>query len=382
MKKIWLILLICIVIVTGNLNSFGNNKYEKLDADILNLYVQLMEDVYRDYLKDSGKNEFRVEWLDIPHSTYIKGQYLDRLKIGYNTAVKVFNNKMKRNKLLVRFIDTGSYDDSKKALKEKQKRRLDGVVHVPIKKKMPPDASIYCSARPLSLREGCRAIWLKCWLLNDNKGHELSLELKGAILLPGKKSENPSISALYRCPDCIDVRKIKDGSVVHSNGKIWFDVKLPKLNGFLIVYQVDSKGKIFNLFPGTADALKDGRYKIMHDLYYRPPTNILKVAAINSEKLIKDDIIRIGSFQFDDTVGEEQYFFYYSKKRNLEIERFLMEATPLGKPHSETRGSISGATPETLIEKIDKKEEEEKNREMIKINKIVSFRLLHKHEEK
>lgn len=188
-----------------------------------------------------------------------------------------------------------------------------------------------------------------------------------------KKKEDIKISASYRCPDCREVIGISSGSVVHSGGVYWFDIELPEMHGYLIVYQIDSKGKIFNLFPGTKEALNKGHYKVPYNLFYDCSTNHLEIAAKNSEGLIEKNIIRIGSYKFDKTVGDEQFFFYYSNERSPKLKNFLSGAIPVGKDISPFKGTVPEEEPESLKLRIN---------HPLKIAKTITFRLIHKNQER
>jgi len=363
-----------------NKDHIVNEEHNTLDERVKTKFLDLIKSVYESFLKDIDRKEFRIEWLNIPSTNRIKGDYLDKIKKGFIHAINDFMI-YKGAKLGTRLIYCGDLNINEEEMKEKQKRKSKGFVRVPIRVENPLDAQISCTAYPLSLRKDCEEIILRCWIPLENKGYEDVLEVGENIYnTPGTsnesgKKEEIKISFLYKCPNCKKKYYwIGSGSIVHTGGLYWFDIKLPQMHGYLIVYQVDSKGKVFNLFPGTKGALLNGHYKVPYHLFYDCSTNILEVAAKSSKDLLEQNKIRIGSYKFDETIGEEQFFFYYSNERSTELERYLGNKISVGKDY---KGTVPGEEPKSP--KLGKlKLEKSKINKPLKIDKIVTCRLVHK----
>jgi hypothetical protein len=118
--------------------------------------------------------------------------------------------------------------------------------------------------------------------------------------------------------------------VLYSGDRIWFDITLPELGGYLLVYAKDSHGRVFNLFPGTKKAIKEGKYKFPYHLE-NYSTEVLKVAREQSENL-PGNKLRIGGYILDEKTGSENIYFYYSNQRDRKLEKYLKEhAEEVGK---------------------------------------------------
>jgi len=127
-----------------------------------------------------------------------------------------------------------------------------------------------------------------------------------------------------------DSFQVSPNHVFYSGDRIWFDIILPELGGYLLVYAQDSHGKVFNLFPGTEKAAMAGKYKIPFHLK-NYSTEVLKVVMEQSQGLPKNKV-RIGGYTLDEKAGNENIFFYYSHQRNKDIEKYLEEyAVDVGK---------------------------------------------------
>jgi hypothetical protein len=118
--------------------------------------------------------------------------------------------------------------------------------------------------------------------------------------------------------------------VLYTGDRIWFEITLPELGGYLLVYAKDSHGKVFNLFPGTRKAIKEGKYKFPYHLE-NYSTEVLKLAREKSQDL-PGNKLRIGGYILDENTGSENIYFYYSNQRDTRLEKYLEEyAVDVGK---------------------------------------------------
>jgi hypothetical protein len=118
--------------------------------------------------------------------------------------------------------------------------------------------------------------------------------------------------------------------VLYTGDRIWFDITLPELGGYLLVYAKDSHGKVFNLFPGTKKAIREGKYRFPYHLE-NYSTEVLKVAREQSVDL-PGNKLRIGGYTLDENTGSENIYFYYSNQRDKTLENYLEKyASEVGK---------------------------------------------------
>jgi hypothetical protein len=118
--------------------------------------------------------------------------------------------------------------------------------------------------------------------------------------------------------------------VLYTGDRIWFDITLPELGGYLLVYAKDSHGKVFNLFPGTQKAIREGKYRFPYHLE-NYSTEVLKVAREQSVDL-PGNKLRIGGYTLDENTGSENVYFYYSNQRDKRLENYLEKyAAEVGK---------------------------------------------------
>jgi len=148
---------------------------------------------------------------------------------------------------------------------------------------------------------------------------------------PGNVEVNPlKVSIICKRQGEADSFEISPNDVFYSGDRIWLDITLPQLGGYLLVYARNSHGKVFNLFPGTKKAIKEGKYKFPYHLE-NYTTEVLKVAREQSENLPKNKL-RIGGYTLDENTGSENIFFYYANERNKKLEKYLEEhAEEVGK---------------------------------------------------
>lgn len=149
----------------------------------------------------------------------------------------------------------------------------------------------------------------------------------------------------YRSPGSTRQEKIIPGQPVESDGEIWFEIKLPELGGYLIAFLKDSSGKLFNLFPGTKQAVMNGYYRVPYHLN-NPHTEIQKVTANNTIDMnLPLDRILIGGYTFDETKGQEIFHFYYLDKRENRLEEIIKDALEIGKDITHMKGILDKVTP-------------------------------------
>jgi hypothetical protein len=118
--------------------------------------------------------------------------------------------------------------------------------------------------------------------------------------------------------------------VLYTGDRIWFEITLPELGGYLLVCAKDSHGKVSNLFPGTKKAIKEGKYKFPYHLE-NYSTEVLKLAREESEDLPVNKL-RIGGYTLDENTGSENIYFYYSNQRDKRLENYLKKyAVEVGK---------------------------------------------------
>lgn len=183
-------------------------------------------------------------------------------------------------------------------------------------------------------------------------GHTANFELQTDDLFEKYKSiifaETNKIEPLetpvtwYRPDENARWVSISPGTAVKSGGQISFEIQLPSLAGYLLIYLQDSKGNYYNLFPGTRKALENQRYKVPDDLFY-PPTKVLKETAMGTKsefKRLDTGKIQTAVYTFDDSPGAETFYFYYMGQPNSRLESFLKGARETGNnlPEVKTKG--------------------------------------------
>lgn len=167
------------------------------------------------------------------------------------------------------------------------------------------------------------------------------------------------IITYYQPPgDNSKINKLSPGGRVHSGGIIWFEITLPEPGGYLLAYSEDSTGKTFNLFPGTRNAVINGDYRVPYNLD-NPYTEIQKTTAQNAiaAKLPLNKVM-IGGYTFDDTPGDEIFYFYYTNERNSDLERIMINSRNTLKDIPQMKGVLNKATefdPNQLDVKMNRK---------------------------
>jgi hypothetical protein len=148
---------------------------------------------------------------------------------------------------------------------------------------------------------------------------------------PGNTPVNPlPVSIICKRRGETDGLEISPNTVFYTGDRIWFDITLPQLGGYFLVYAQDSRGNVFNLFPGTTQAVKEGKFKFPYHLE-NYTTEVLKTAREQSQDLPKNKI-RIGGYTLDENTGSENIFFYYANERNEKLEKYLLDhAKEVGK---------------------------------------------------
>jgi hypothetical protein len=147
----------------------------------------------------------------------------------------------------------------------------------------------------------------------------------------------------YQAPGTGKPIEIPHGATVEANGKIWFEIILPELGGYLLGYLKDSRGNTYNLFPGSRNAIINGDYRIPYNLG-NPCTDIHETAAMNGITAnLPMNRILIGGYTFDDKSGTEVFSFFYSAERNKMLEHIIKEAENIGKNIPKMKGVYPGA---------------------------------------
>lgn len=140
----------------------------------------------------------------------------------------------------------------------------------------------------------------------------------------------------YEAPSSDERKIISNNSVVESGGTIWFEIQLNEPGGYFLAYLEDRFGNIFNLFPGTRNAVLNGDYLIPNDLMH-PLTVIQKSTAGNSKEFLKTDqsvsqnTIVIGGYNFDEKPGIESFHFIFTSKRYPRLEAIMKDGANTGR---------------------------------------------------
>ncbi|HRD65268.1 MAG TPA: serine/threonine-protein kinase [Candidatus Competibacter sp.] len=119
---------------------------------------------------------------------------------------------------------------------------------------------------------------------------------------PPKSALPVQVSYSYRPTDQLNFRPLLDGSVLHSGDR--YQIRFtPEQNGYVYVFQIDSSGAVYRLFPpesaGTAQA-----------------GNANPVRAGTAYFVPAED----EAFQLDDQTGQEQIHVLALKNQNAELE--------------------------------------------------------------
>jgi len=165
------------------------------------------------------------------------------------------------------------------------------------------------------------------------------------------KTKKLKVSKIYyQAPDSYNHIEISSNSKIQSGGRMWFELTLPEPGGYLLGYLKDSDGRTFNLFPGTRNAVVNGDYRVPFNLD-NPYTDVEKTAAENaiSENLPLNKVL-IGGYTFDDKPGIESFSFYYTDKRNSQLETIIKKAQNIGKDMPRMKGVLT-----TGVSKINRK---------------------------
>jgi hypothetical protein len=153
---------------------------------------------------------------------------------------------------------------------------------------------------------------------------EIERSLKN--LTNGKDKQLEILNIYYQPPGSNEKIKISKNQTVEDYGEIWFEIKLPELGGYLLAFLRDSSERMFNLFPGTKKAVRDGYYRVPYCLN-NPRTEVQEKAANNTiDKQLPLDRILIGGYKFDKTKGDEIFHFYYLDKRDKRLENIIERA--------------------------------------------------------
>lgn len=158
------------------------------------------------------------------------------------------------------------------------------------------------------------------------------------------KYKNLEISKIYyKSPHGEKFSEITPGTRVKSGGEISFEITLPELGGFLLIYSESTKGELINLFPGTAKAVKAGAYRIPY-VFDNPTTEIHTLTAkSNSFDMLSKKKMQTPVYIFDETKGNESIHFYYSHEINRELEQLLITARDTKKNIPKMRGFLKNA---------------------------------------
>lgn len=111
------------------------------------------------------------------------------------------------------------------------------------------------------------------------------------------------VSYSYRPADQLNFRTLMNGAVLRSGDR--YQIRFtPEQDGYVYIFQIDSSGKIYRLFPFEAgsDAPQNG--------------NINPVRAEATYFVPAED----EAFQLDNQIGQEQIHFLAFRKRNVDLE--------------------------------------------------------------
>lgn len=152
------------------------------------------------------------------------------------------------------------------------------------------------------------------------------------------------LNIYYQSPGSNEKLKISTNQTVEAEGQIWFEIKLTELGGYLLAFLRDSSGKMFNLFPGTKQAVIDGYYRVPYHLN-NPRTDVQRTAADNTMNMnLPLERILIGGYIFDDAKGDEIFHFYYLDKREKGLEQIIKDALETGKDITLMKGVLRKVT--------------------------------------
>ncbi len=148
----------------------------------------------------------------------------------------------------------------------------------------------------------------------------------------------------YRAPGSGTNRVISADTVVESGGQIWFELTLPEGGGYLLSVLTDGHGRVYNLFPGTRNALLNGDYRVPFNLG-TPYTDVQRMVAENNAAAgLSYNKVLLGGYTFDDEGGTESFRFYYLDKRSRELENLLKDAHPIGRDIAKMKGVLQGVS--------------------------------------
>ena len=127
-----------------------------------------------------------------------------------------------------------------------------------------------------------------------------------------EKHENASLlfilNIIFRTGKNDTFKPLTEGSILYS-GAHYKIIFTPSVNCFVYIFQMDSAGKIFQLFPmeSFAGVRVDNFNPVQKDkTYYLPAEG--------------------KSFQLDEQIGTEKIYFLASRERDLELEKLYQEA--------------------------------------------------------
>ncbi len=161
------------------------------------------------------------------------------------------------------------------------------------------------------------------------------------VVPPGVKATEINISKIYyRAPGSDSTLEITSQTLLQPGGTIWLEITLPELGGYLVGLLQDRDGEIFNIFPGTLKALTEGHYRVPLNLD-TPYTSIQKVAAENSVAAnLPANKLLLGGYTFDDKSEKANFSFYYTEKRNQQIESILQNSKFIGQDMPKMKGLL------------------------------------------
>lgn len=110
------------------------------------------------------------------------------------------------------------------------------------------------------------------------------------------------VSYSYRPTDQLNFRSLMSGGVLHSGDR--YRIRFtPEQDGYAYIFQIDSSGKIYRLFPVEGSDAPQ-------------PANVNPVRAGVTYFVPAED----EAFQLDDQVGQEQIHFLAFRNRNVDLE--------------------------------------------------------------
>ena len=110
------------------------------------------------------------------------------------------------------------------------------------------------------------------------------------------------MSYSYRPTDQLNCRSLTNGGVLHSGDR--YQIRfIPEQDGYAYIFQIDSSGKIYRLFPVEGSDTSQ-------------TANVNPVRAGVTYFVPAED----EAFQLDDQVGQEQIHFLAFRNRNVALE--------------------------------------------------------------